>query len=119
MIWNMRRRRKGSTPQPSELSVTLSGTFDPDYGYVTINGTTYTSAQTINFSGATEVSVFCGCDRAGYQTRSKITLNGTEVAQGTYYDGAYYSFAVTGRCTIKLTAESVNSYKAYSASITM
>lgn len=46
-------------------------------------------------------------------------MNGTTVAQGSYYDGAYYTFQVENTCKIKVIATNYGKYLAYSAEITM
>ena len=98
------------------VDVALSGDFLSSYGYVTIDGTKYTSAQTLTVAKGTSVTVHCGGSPITYQKNSYINLNGTTVAQGTTSAAAEYTFAVTSNCTIVLTNKS-NRY--FIASITM
>ena len=100
------------------FDVSLSGDFDRDYGYVTIDGTKYTSAQTLTVAKGTSVTVYCGAEASFFQSDAKITLNGTTVAQGTSSTGAEYTFAVTDSCGVALERKEQNgSY--YTAAITM
>lgn len=99
----------------STVDVALSGTFDKSYGYVTIDGTRYISAQTLTVAKGTSVTVYCGASHSNNRTKCKITLNGTTVAQGTSSAGAKYTFAVTDNCGIVIILEK----NAYNAAITM
>lgn len=101
-------------PPATTVNVALSGDFHSSYGYVTIDGTKYTSAQTVTVAKGTSVTVYCGASNSANRTKCKITLNGTTVAQGTSSAGAEFTFAVTDNCSITIT---VGSYG--SAAITM
>ena len=100
------------------FDVALSGTFNSKYGYVTIDGTKYTSAQTLTVAKGTSVTVYCGSERYQIQALSTITLNGTTVAQGTYSAAAEYTFAVTDSCGVALKRKLGDDYY-YTAAITM
>ena len=97
----------------STVDVALSGDLHHSYGYVTIDGTQYTSAQTLKVAKGTSVTVHCGDSSSTSQKNSYITLNGTKVAQGTS-SGAEYTFAVTDNCSIVITYN-----KTRTAAITM
>ena len=110
-------RRRGEPPA-TMVDVALSGSFNESYGYVTIDGTKYTSAQTLTVTKGTSVTVYCGSGNS-FSVRTKITLNGTTVAEGTSLTGAEYTFAVTDNCTITVTRKNVSGYIYYYADITM
>ena len=100
------------------VNVALSGTFDSSYGYVMIDGTKYTSAQTVTVAKGTSVTVYCGSSSPPLLAKSTITLNGTTVAQGTSSAGAEYTFAVTDSCDVALERKTQNG-RYYTADITM
>ena len=100
------------------FDVVLSGTFDSSYGYVTIDGTKYTSSQTLTVAKGTSVTVHCGSSNNNNQKNAKINLNGTKVAQGTTSAAAEYTFAVTDNCSIVITPTGFPSAY-HSADITM
>lgn len=105
-------------PPATTVNVALSGVFDSSYGYVTIDGTKYTSAQTLKVAKGTSVTVYCWSDRSSTKSRATITLNGTTVAKGTNSAAAEYTFAVTDNCSIVLKIKSqMGTY--YTADITM
>lgn len=97
-------------PPATTVDVALSGKFNSTNSYVTIDGTKYTSAQTVTVAKGTSVTVYCSGGS------SYINLNGTTVAQGAQSSGAEYTFAVTDNCTIVL---SLVSFSGYHADITM
>lgn len=101
-------------PPATTVDAALSGDFHNTFGYVTIDGTQYTSAQTLTVAKGTSVTVHCG--GLLLQQNSIITLNGTTVAQGTSDAAAEYTFAVTDNCSIVMTK--LNSGY-YTAAITM
>lgn len=111
-------RRRGEPPAMT-VAVTLSGYFHKSHGYVTIDGTKYTSAQTLTVAKGTSVTVHCGSSNPSLQKKSIITLNGTTVAQGTASAAAAYTFTVTANCSIVLTSEGISKYVYYTAAITM
>lgn len=104
-------------PPATTVDVELGGTFDSSYGYVTIDGTKYTSAQTLKVAKGTSVTVHCGAGRKDAQTQAYINLNGTRVAKGTTSAAAEYTFAATDNCTIVLSKSLGGSF--YYADITM
>lgn len=93
-------------PPATTVDVSLSGTFNSSNGYVTIDGTKYTSEQTLTVAKGTSVTVFCG-GKSAY-----INLNGTTVAQTSSSTGADYTFAVTDNCTIVLSQVPFSHYYA-------
>lgn len=104
-------------PPATTVDVALSGTFDSTYGYVTIDGTKYTSAQTLTVAKGTSVTVYCSSSQSSYFTKCEITLNGTTVAKGTKGSPPEYTFAATDNCTIVLSKTSWYNY--FTAAITM
>lgn len=107
----------------SSFYVALSGTFSSSYGYVTIDGTKYTSAQTLTVAEGTSVTVYCGASFPFLLPSATIKLNGTTVAEGKLTDGeaaaAEYTFSVTNNCSIELSRNSNNKIEVFSATITM
>ena len=99
----------------STVDVALSGDFHSSYGYVTIDGTKYTSAHTVTVAKGTSVTVHCGGSSSTAQKYATIKLNGTTVAQGTTSAAAEYTFAVTDNCSIVITLAK----NTYNAAITM
>lgn len=93
----------GGGTTPSEYAVTLEGTLDSSRGYVTINGTKYTSAQTITVTAGNTVNVYVG---GSDSSASKVTLNGTTVQTGT----GTYSHVVKSNCTLTFTKNNLNKY---------
>ena len=108
-------------PPATTVDVVLSGDFQDSYGYVTIDGTQYTSAQTLTVAKGTSVTVHCGSTFPMPTAQNKliITLNGTTVAQGGKGSPAEYTFAVTANCSIVLTKKLASGFPYYTADITM
>lgn len=79
-----------------EATVTITGSGNDTYLYITIDGTKHTSASTVVVPVATIISCYA---RRSYGNGS-ILLNGTTVASGS---PARYEYEVTGNVTIKLT----------------
>lgn len=102
-------------PPATTVNVALSGDFHSSYGYVTIDGTKYTSAQTLKVAKGTSVTVYCSS--SGRKSKCEITLNGTTVAKGSNAYPAEYTFAATDNCTIVLSKIFWDDY--YTAAITM
>lgn len=98
----------------STVDVVLSGDFHSSYGYVTIDGTKYTSAQTLTVAKGTSVTVFCASKMPANLKNCKITLNGTTVAQGGKESPTEYTFTATDNCTIVITGSAY-----FTADITM
>ena len=102
-------------PLKTTVDVVLSGDFQNDFGYVTIDGTKYTSAQKLTVAKGTSVTVYCASPVL--PQGSFIKLNGTKVAEGTPNAGAEYTFAVTDSCSIVLSMN--KQVMAFYADITM
>ena len=106
-------------PPATTVDVALSGDFSSSFGYVTIDGTKYTSAQTIAVAKGTSVTVYCwGGVLSSTKKKAQITLNGTTVAQGTADAAAEYTFSATYKCSIVMTKLTAT-YTYYTAAITM
>lgn len=88
----------GGGTTPSEYAVTLSGSFNSSYGYVTINGTKYTSAQTVAVTAGTEISIYVAAQYSYMDDFAKVTLNGTTVQSGS----GTYAHTVNSNCTISM-----------------
>lgn len=94
-------------PRKKEVAITLtttldlSGNMNSNYGYVIIDGTKYSSAQTITAEIGAEVTVFCSSEFPSGQQKSFITKNRVTVAKGTSADGATYTWVITGATEVK------------------
>ena len=111
--------RRGEPPATT-VDVALSGKFHTTRGYVTIDGTKYTSAQTLTVAKGTSVTVRCNSSSSTGKKKCKITLNGTTVAQGTSSAATEYTFAVTSNCRIDISQEVYgDEIIYYTAAITM
>ena len=110
--------RRGDPPVMT-VDVVLSGEFHYSYTSVEIDGTKYTSAQTVKVKKGMSVTVMVsGSNR--YTKQCKIALNGTIVATGSQTSGANYTFTVTDNCSISFTVNGAVEYmRFYSAAITM
>lgn len=106
-------------PPAMTVDVALSGAFNSKYGYVTIDGTKYTSEQTLKVAKGTSVMMYCGAGQPTLMKESIITLNGTTVAKGTMSAAAEYTFAVTANCSIVLAQKGFAPVVYYTAAITM
>ena len=102
------------------FDVALSGDFHITRGYVTIDGTKYTSAQTLKVAKGTSVTVHCNASSSLGKKKCEITLNGITVAQGTSDAATEYTFAVTSNCSIAISQEVYGEETIYyTAAITM
>ena len=96
-------------PRKKEVAITLtttldlSGNMNSNYGYVIIDGTKYSSVQTILVEIGAEVTVFCSSELPSGQQKSFITKNRVTVAKGTSTDGATYTWVITGATEVKFT----------------
>lgn len=93
------------TPPPMANTVTLTGALNSSYAYVTINGTKYSRAQTLEVESGTEISVYVGSMMGN---SSYINFNGTKVLSGK----GTYTFTLTADTTITM-AQSGSSWTAY------
>lgn len=89
--------------QTKYVDVALSGTFDRSYGYVTIDGTKYTSEQTLTVAKGTSVMVFCYASTSTFMSQCKITFNETIVAKGSSGSPAQYNFTATDNCSVYIS----------------
>ena len=103
----------------STVDVALSGEFSKSYGYVTIDGTKYMSAQTVTVAKGTSVTVLCWGVLSYEKKRAQITFNGTTVAQGTSDAAAEYTFAATDNCSIVMKKKLTDDNYYCTAAITM
>ena len=99
-------RRRGAAAA-GQLTLTLTGDFDSTRGYVTVGGTKYYTAQTLEIDAGTEVAVTVGA-LAG---TPKVTYNGAEVMSGP----GTYTFNISASTTVAMST--TNKYF-YNAAIT-
>lgn len=78
---------------PSTITVNITGTGYHANCYVTINGTNYTAATTLEIEPGTEISITANGASSANRQKCWIKLNGTTVATGSTAKGASYSFA--------------------------
>jgi hypothetical protein len=87
----------------TECNVTLTGTLDSERGYVTINGTKYSTAQTVTAKAGDTVYVYCYSSLGVLPP--DITLNGTSVDTNSSSNVAEYTFALATDTAITFTAQ--------------
>lgn len=83
---------------PSTITVNITGTGYNNYSYVTINGTNYSSATTLEVEVGTEILAYAWATSGVYKTSAEIELNGSVVATGTRNKAASYTF--TPNCSV-------------------
>lgn len=105
------RYQNGGQYVAPKKTVTIKGTGNSSNGYVTINGTKYTSAATVQVEGGTTVGITLDCDM--YNLLCKVTLNGTVVHENSTTNAETYHHIVDSDCTITLASTgSGGGYKA-------
>lgn len=87
---------RGETP-PLTKTVTLAGSFNLTYGYVSINGTKYIDAQALEVEVGTEISVHVS-GIGSTASSAAITLNGSTVQSGA----GTYTFGLDSPTTITM-----------------
>ena len=108
--------RKKALMTPSTtivVNLTLSGRLDSSYGYMIIDGTKYSSAQTITAEIGTEVTVFCSSAVSSNRKNCTITKDSNIVASGTSADGAAYTWVLTGAANISILRSGSSSSRYY------
>lgn len=83
-------------------TVTIAGSGNSSNGYVTVNGTKYTSAATVQVESGTTIGITLDCDM--YNLLCKVTLNGTVVHENPDTNAATYYHTVDSDCTITLAS---------------
>lgn len=115
--------KKESAPEPAKVTLTLSGYMTSSYSYVKVDGTAYSSTQTLELDVGTEVTVTCTAYLSSNRSKCTIKLNGSQVAKGTSSSPAMHTFTLTGNADVVFTrsssGSSSTSYYYYSAAITM
>ena len=91
-----------------EKTVTISGTFDENYGYATVRATKYTAAATVSVEKNSRCSVYVSSSTSDRRPLCTVTFNGETVKSG-YCE---YKFSITADTTIKFT-KSGSSSKGY------
>lgn len=104
------RYKNGGEYVAPKKTVTIKGTGDSSSGYVTINGTKYTSAATVRVEGGTTVGITLDCTM--YNLMCKVTLNGTVVHENSTTNAETYYHIVDSDCTITLADNGYTGYKA-------
>lgn len=101
----------------STCVVTISGTLDSTYGYVTINGTKYTTTGTYELKKPVTISVYVGSNYVQHgNIYCSVTLDGTKVQGGM---GAYEFETEANTVTIEFAKkESSSKYYSFYATIT-
>lgn len=115
MIYNRPRVKT----KPKNPTIKISGSFHNAYGFVEIDGKTYTSAQTITVASGTSVTVTCSARYGDQRAKCTITLNKKTVAVGTGTSKATYTFAVTDHCNIEMNLKGTTTSGYFYADITM
>lgn len=84
---------------PSEFTISIKGTLNATYGYVTIDGTQYSAAAEVVVAPNTPIEVMVGTQWGQYNNSCQITLNGTVVQSGY----GSYQFNAEADATITFT----------------
>lgn len=112
-------RKKTVVIAPTTVELTLSGIMNSSYGYVVIDGTTYSAAQTLTLDAGIEVTVVCSAGRPANRQSCEINKDGESVATPSLESGATYTFVLSTDTTINFTRGGVGSTTYYwSANIT-
>lgn len=108
--------------RPETVTVTLSGTFNSTYCYVTINGMVYAAAQELKVAVGDEISIyFQGKDGTNSTSLvSRVYLNGKSVSNSVAASGGKtYSFTVTSDVKIESAKTTESSGFYWQVKITM
>lgn len=100
--------------RPLNISISISGNYySSSYGYVKVNGTTYTSNKSLSFTvppdSNPEIVVYCGTSYGPARNNCFITLDGVTVLSGT----GSYTFTANKSYTITLTRSGSSSSTRY------
>lgn len=88
---------------PDTVTITITGSSGEGYGSVSIDGTTYWSATTIEVPIGTVVECYVNSDDV-YYLASKVIVNGAMVAStALVFQPVYYSYTVTCNTTINIS----------------
>lgn len=88
----------------ANVTVSITGSyFDSTYGYVTINGTKYTSATSVEVSKGAEIAVCVGSNNTTAGTNCYIVKNGETVQSGQ----GTHTFTADGNVSIAMDKGSV------------
>lgn len=108
--------------RPETVTVTLSGTFNSTYCYVTINGMVYAAARELKVAVGDEISIyFQGKDGTNSTSLvSRVYLNGKSVSNSVAASGGKtYSFTVTSDVKIESAKTTESSGFYWQVKITM
>lgn len=92
------RYQNGGEIIPPKPVVTITGTGNSSYSYVTINGTKYTKSATVEVEEGTTIAAYVG--RGTDMLEGVIEVDGVDVLTGV----GTYNYTVTGNCAVKLSA---------------
>lgn len=87
----------------SGFTVTITGNGSTQTAWVNINGTIYTSQTTLIVEAGTMIRLLTGGGTKTTRAKTKITIDGVTVAQGTESYAASYSYTPTGDITVTLS----------------
>lgn len=79
-----------------------AGTTTSEYAAVVINGTAYTSAETVEVASGTTITLRTNASHPNYRSGTKIVIDGVTVAKGTTSAAASYIYTPTGNITVTL-----------------
>lgn len=106
-------RKKAVVIAPTTVELTLSGNMNSSYGYVVIDGTTYSAVQTLTLDVGTEVTVVCSAGKPGNRHHCEINKDGESVAEPSSESGATYTFVLSTDTTISFMRGGVGSTTYY------
>lgn len=99
---------------PTGFTVAITGTLNATYGYVTINGTKYTSAAEVQVNAGDEISVYVASNNTRYNSFCWVQKDGTQVQTGS----GTYTFTAEQNATIAFTRNQLRQYYYWTATIT-
>lgn len=100
---------------PTGFTVTITGTLNATYGYVTIDGTQCASATEVLVPAGAEVSVYVGAPMGASAARfCWVSKDGTQVQTGS----GTYTFAVETNTTLHFATVTMSKYTYYTCTIT-
>ncbi len=99
---------------PTGFTVTITGTLNATYGYVTINGTKYTSAAEVQVSAGNAISVYVASSNTRYNSYCWVQKDGAQVQTGS----GTYTFAAESDATVNIASNVLGKYNYWIGTIT-
>lgn len=99
---------------PTGFTVTITGMLNATYGYVTINGTKYTSAAEVQVNAGDEISVYVASSNPRYNSYCWVQKDGTQVQTGS----GTYTFATESDATVNIASNVLGRYNYWTGTIT-